>query len=405
MLSNFDSIQRMLKDNERVITYKGLVRCYIPVYMLFKIMGCFLHSLTSRGSAGSHITMFTVKSNYDNNGKLTFTSSPYTPVVVSDGDDDDLCVWDYTFDSEEETFTNDKGKNKVTSQLDNPHSSGISKVELSSKHKSSQNYPRKLGESNNSKMVNSTNHTEVMIQSDRESLENRQMKIDSLSAIHNLTIMSQYMLKLEARVGKTSKEAIRQTLDDTAEHATIDLLEDGLSQQELTQRIVSLSERNSRRMYLIDRNWRQQSTRKQEDQTSQTLTLLDEASVKSWISFETKESHIMRQDPCYFTVRDLASGRKPRDWIMYLSELCGFKGSVDDDRKLLSLAWRFLDRDLRGEIPSSSTNVEGFVSELEYKFNTGQFETALADPEEQEKKERELWTRIRRLWSARTRPQ
>lgn len=327
---------------------------------------------------------------------MVYTTSPYTPIDLSDGDDDDLCVWDHTYDSDGEPVVNHKPKIKPTSQNKKPPPLGKSK-------EGSKQDRLKIQEGVDGKAAGSR---QGLLSLEGGQPHDRQ-EIDKglVAAVQNLTMLSQYILKLEVRVDKTTKEAIRQTLDDTAELAAVELLEGNLPQRDLLQHIVRLSEQNARRMYIIDRHWRRQSSRKPEGQASQVLPLLGEASVKSWIGIETEDNHITRKNPCYFTVRDLASGKKFRDWTTFLKESCGFKDGAEDDKKLLNLAWRFLDRDLRGNLPSSSTNVEAFVSELEQKFNNGQFEMALADPEKQEEVDKDLWRRIRRLWSARTRPQ
>ncbi|KAK7755460.1 hypothetical protein SLS62_002389 [Diatrype stigma] len=332
---------------------------------------------------------------------MVYTTSPYTPIDLSDGDDDDLCVWDHTYDSDGEPIINHKRSSKPASKKKKASPLGEAKEESSSNQGSKQDHTETQGGSD-SKMADSKQG--LLPREGDQPLERQEVERGLVAAVQNLTMLSQYVLKLEVRADKTTKEAIRQTLDDTAALAAIDLLEDNLPQQELLQHIVRLSEQAARRMYLVDRHWRRQSSRKQEGQASQMLPLMGEASVKSWISIEKEDNHIMRKNPCYFTVRDLASGRKFRDWTIFLQESCGFKGNVEDDKKLLNLAWRFLDRDLRGEFPSSLTNVKAFVSELEDKFSSGQFEMALADPEKQEKVDKDLWRRIRRLWSARTRP-
>lgn len=403
MPPSFNMRQRVDNTKWQVLHYKEVVDSQIPIYLGGSGYKPALYTLSHYPNhcPESEPKMWTAKSNYDKNGQMVYTTSPYTPIDLSDGDDDDLCVWDYTYDSDGEPVVNHKRKNKHTSQNNKAYPLKKSKEGPSSIQGSKQDHSE-TQEGSDGRVADSKQG--LLPREGGQPHERQEVERGLVAAVQNLTMLSQYILKLEVRVDKTTKEAIRQTLDDTAAIAAIDLLEDSLPHQELLQHIVRLSEQTARRMYLIDRHWRRQSSRKPEGQAGQVLPLLGEANVKSWISIEKEDNHIMRKNPCYFTVRDLASGRKFRDWIIFLKESCGFKDSVEDDRKLLNLAWRFLDRDLRGGLPSSFTNVEAFVSELEQKFNSGQFETALADPEKQEKVDRDLWRRIRRLWSARTRP-
>ncbi len=386
--------QRIFRTKEKKSPYRGVLIILFS-YINPVITVRFVHSLPiPKSQSNLHLRMWRVKSNYDKHGQLVYTSSPYRPAELSDGDDDDLCVWDYTLDSDEESFSNTKSNNNTQT-----HPSGVQRGK-SSNPKRVQDHPRKLKGGSDSSVPGSTNRSEMQPQPSNKDPGTREVDKALISAVQNLTKLSQYMLKLEVRVGKTTKEAIRQTLDDTAEEAAIDLLGE-VSQQELIQRITHLSEETSRRMYLIDRHWRRLSSRKQGGQASQDLHLLDEPDVKSWIKVETKDNHATNQDPSYFTVQNLASGRKFRNWVVYLRELCGFQDTEEDDAKLVNIAWRFLDRDLRGAMPPSVKNVDAFIAELEDRHGRGQFKTALEDPERQERVDKDSWHRIRRLWSAR----
>ena len=208
------------------------------------------------------------------------------------------------------------------------------------------------------------------------------------------------MLKLEVRAGKTTKEAIRQTLDDTANEAAIDLPGEGLSHEELIERITRGCEETTRRMVLVDRHFVRQCSRMPSDQP---LNLLCESEVKNWLKVETRDSQVSSEDPCYFTAHDLAAGRRFGDWIGYLRGTCGFKPTEGDDAKLLNLAWRFLDRDIRGDMLLPSVKVEDFVADLETRHKKGEFEEVLQDPQKQARADEESWRNIRKVWSGRAR--
>ena len=335
---------------------------------------------------------FVVKSNYDKYGKLQYTTLPYEIAEVLDGDDDDLCVWDYNNDSDDDDrLFKGKGKSSSTTKpsITQSSSSTVQGTPSSSNIKAVLEQPTKKDHAVHSSEAPPGPSDQDVIQPGRKSLE---------STVRNLTRLSQHMLKLEVRAGKTTKEAIRQTLDDTADEITIDLL----SPEELVERISRLSEETSRRMVLIDRHFRRQCSRTQSDQP---ISLLRESSVKSCLKVETTSNHISSQDPCYFTVKNLSEGRNFRDWLGYLRGSVGFKSTDEDDAKLLSLAWRFLDRDLRGSVPSPSVSVDEFVSDLEYRHRNGQFQEALEDTRKQLRVDDDSWRYVRKVWSARAKNQ
>lgn len=367
--------------------------------------------------------MWTVKGNYNKHGQIVYTSSPYRPAELSDGDDDDLCVWDYGHDSDDDA--------PPPARRTKPHreASSAHRKAGNDRHKRpSEDTVQKAMEfiraraeaaaagtgtgtaaSGGGGAVAAPSSTPRPRSSGpSQALEQKQEADKALvEALQNLTKLSQYMLKLEVRVGKTTKEGIRQTLDDTADEAALEdsLLDSGhgLSHQELLQRVAHLSQETARRMHIVDRQWRKQSTRQQDGQaTADDLRLRAEPDVKSWIKVETRDSTVAGQDPCYFTAQNLAAGRKFRDWIIYLQQLCGFQNTAADGEKLLHLAWRFLDRDLRGPTPpAQTTSVEAFVAELEKKYKGGKFDAALSDPEKRERVDIDSWRRIRQLWSSR----
>ncbi|KAI0139180.1 hypothetical protein F4776DRAFT_618516 [Hypoxylon sp. NC0597] len=221
-----------------------------------------------------------------------------------------------------------------------------------------------------------------------------------LTTRRNLTRILQSTLKLECRAGKVVKEGIRQTLDATV--ANMNMLEgdSDLTPLEEMNEIKALSEIAWQRLYLVDRHWRRQSRHARDAQgRSPNVQIKSEPDVKSWLKHEMGINHLAGEDTCYFTVGDLANGRRFQDWAIYLTELCQFKDNPNDESKLVNLAWRFLDRDLRGRRPVDSARIEDFILELEEKHRSGTFNELLKDPQKQEKDDKEAWKMIKKYWS------
>lgn len=346
-------------------------------------------------------TMITVKSNYDKYGKLQYTTIPYEIAELFDEDDDDLCVWKHTDDSDDDRLFKPKSHSKGKSSSITKHPIAQSSSSIPKGAPSSSNINsiagQHTGDGADRDSTNSLRRSKAPPQPhDKDVIQLGQKALES--TVRNLTRLSQHMLKLEVRAGKTTKEAIRQTLDDTADETTVDRL----TQEELVERISRLSEETSRRMALIDKHFRRQCSRTPSDQP---ISLLRESSVKSWWNVETTNNHISSQDPCYFTVKNLSDGRTFRDWLGYLRGSCGFKSTDADDQKLLNLAWRFLDRDLRGGVPPPSLSLEAWLSDLEHKHKKGQFQVALENTEKQLEVDDDSWQNIRKVWSARAKNQ
>ncbi|KAI2607717.1 uncharacterized protein GGS25DRAFT_523242 [Hypoxylon fragiforme] len=245
----------------------------------------------------------------------------------------------------------------------------------------------------------------------------RQVSYALATTRRNLTRISQFMLKLECRAGKVTKESIRQTLDATVadnadaffEHTFID----PVHIPEIEE-LKALSESTWHRLYLLDRVWRRQGrdppdTNNNKDNTSSsnsstpppTIPLAGERSVKTWLREETRTARLASRDECYFTAADLAQGRRFADWIAYLRELCQFKDHPADEAKLVKLAWRFLDRNLRGPPPANPTRAGAFVARLESEHERGGFDEVLGDPGRQEGEDERAWRDIRKYWSSR----
>ncbi|KAI0888521.1 uncharacterized protein GGS22DRAFT_198230 [Annulohypoxylon maeteangense] len=216
----------------------------------------------------------------------------------------------------------------------------------------------------------------------------------------NLTRMLQFILKLERRAGKVTKEGIRQTLDATVASSTKTSEQDRfLSHYEEIENLKILSENAWKRLYLVDRQWRRQHRQEhngQEPQENHTIQIESEPGVKAWLQEEVRINDTVGEDPCYYTVADLASGRSFEDWVAYLRRFCNFKDHPADEAKLVDLAWRFLDRSLRAPQLSSAARASDFVLQLEEKSRSGAFNEALENPGRQVEDDKQAWKIIKR---------
>ncbi|KAI0017972.1 hypothetical protein F4780DRAFT_795502 [Xylariomycetidae sp. FL0641] len=225
------------------------------------------------------------------------------------------------------------------------------------------------------------------------------------STRRNLTRISQFVLKLEARAGKATKEGIRATLDATVADTTSTSSSPSSSLHAEAAQLAALSEMAWQRLYLVDRSWRRtwRATRDAEG-VGEAPTLLPEDDVREWLRVEARSNHLAAEDTCYFTVADLLDRRRFGDWVAYLRRLCEYDpGSPGDEKKLVELAWRFLDRNLRVGIPCprDGTGADEFADMLERKRRNGDFDEAMEDPKRQEREDDEAWRRMRRYWSSR----
>lgn len=221
----------------------------------------------------------------------------------------------------------------------------------------------------------------------------------------NLTRMLQFILKLERRAGKVTKEGIRQTLDATvASGANVYGQNSKPTPYEEMENLQTLSENAWQRLYLVDRHWRKegrQACDNQDAEESPKIQIESEPNIKSWLKEEMRINDIVGEDPCYYTVADLASGRSFEEWVAHLMDICEFTDHPDDETKLVELAWRFLDRSLRGPRPSITTPICDFILELEGKAQSGAFKEALENPGRQVEEDAEAWKCIKRCMGSR----
>ncbi|KAI2633284.1 hypothetical protein GGS21DRAFT_127049 [Xylaria nigripes] len=235
-------------------------------------------------------------------------------------------------------------------------------------------------------------------------LREREMQYAFSTTRRNLTHISQFMLKLEARTGKATKEGIRNTLDATVNDKNYNLSATPDYFAEIEE-LKHMSDNIYTRLFLIDRHWRRIArNRRKEEGKSPDIRILSEPDIKDWLRVELQTNHLVAEETSYFTVRDLANGRSFREWIQYLRVLCEFRDHPHDEAKLVDLAWLFLDRNLRGPRPSNPTTGEQLIAELEAKKRSGFWADALQNAMKQEEDDAEAWRTMRRYWSSRTAP-
>ncbi|KAI1195840.1 hypothetical protein F5X97DRAFT_335040 [Nemania serpens] len=246
----------------------------------------------------------------------------------------------------------------------------------------------------------------------KEAFREREVQYSLSTARRNLTRASQFLLKLEARAGKTTKEGIRQTLDATVKDTNYDFNACGsdggppdVDHKSEIEEINQLSKELYNRLYLVDRHWRRIAREQRDDQgRSPNIPILSEGDVKEWIKVEIQTNHLTIEEACFFTARDLEANRSLWDWAMYLQDLCKFSDHPTDQFKLVQLAWRFLDRNLRGPRPLNPTSLEQFISDLNAMRESGAWDEIRKNPNKQEHDDAEAWKSMKKYWSSRIAP-
>ncbi|KAI0007552.1 hypothetical protein F4779DRAFT_629035 [Xylariaceae sp. FL0662B] len=312
---------------------------------------------------------------------------------------DDVCVWkneqpelsdlsDLGSSDEEPLFRHSRGTR--TGRNASQNTAGI------------QSSKSNQAESSNSKSAQAPANKSRKLS--EEEYRERHLAYTIQSTRRNLTRVNQFILKLEARTNKATKEGIRQTLDATVVDNNCTFGENSnLTQEDEIEELKYLSEGILQRLYLVDRHWRRQAREARDDQgKSPDIHILSEPDVREWLKVEIRTNPLSSEETCYYTAQDLADGRSFRDWLIYLHKICEFGDHPSDESKLVELAWRFLDRNIRGPRPLNPTRVEDFILELENKSRAGAFKDALKDPKKQELDDEQAWKSIRRYWSSRS---
>ncbi|KAI0858451.1 hypothetical protein F4860DRAFT_516837 [Xylaria cubensis] len=329
--------------------------------------------------------------------------------------DDDICVWPPTSDSDgpDEPLASHVQKPQPEDQVSNTDMKGKStqraeSTDMSVEGESTQmikNWVEATGIPSRDVDPNTNKLTE-------EAFRAREVQYALSETRRNLTHISQFLLKLEARAGKTTKEGIRQTLDATVRDLHYDFnapgVDGGAPDSDHKSEIEELKHISGgiyNRLYLIDRHWRHISREARDAEgKSPDIGILSEPDVKEWIKVELRDNILAPEETCFYTVQDLNLNRSFREWITYLEKLCGFREHPYDQTKLVELAWRFLDRSLRGPRPVNPTSVEQFIAYLDSTRRSGVWDEIRKHPKKQEEDDAEAWKAMRKYWSSRTAP-
>ncbi|KAI0454156.1 hypothetical protein F5B21DRAFT_525231 [Xylaria acuta] len=344
----------------------------------------------------------------------------YTVIKYEGEADDDICVWQHggpssdTDDTDEplaghfrklgakfkdkESDVNIK-KTKSTGKTDGPKMSAETTPPKSTERVEAAGIPLSHIDPNTGKLT-------------KEAFRERELQYALSETRRNLTHISQFLLKLEARAGKTTKEGIRQTLDATVRDLHYDFNACGSEgappdpdHKGEIEELKHLSVEVYNRLYLVDRHWRRLSREARDAEgRSPDIGILSESDIKEWIRVELRTNDLAAEETCFYTVHDLTCNRSFREWITYLQMLCNFGAHHSDQVKLVELAWRFLDRNLRGPRPVNPTSVEQFIAELDTRRRSGIWDEIRKHPKKQEEEDAEAWKTMRKYWSSRTAP-
>ncbi|KAI0129695.1 hypothetical protein BJ170DRAFT_692361 [Xylariales sp. AK1849] len=227
----------------------------------------------------------------------------------------------------------------------------------------------------------------------------------ALASTHrNLTRMSQYILKLEARAKAVSNIHVRKTVDAIIEdnyYTSKDDTEPGHTQ--FIEDIKSLSNDTWNRLLSLDREFRRMSRENRDAAgNSMPFQLHGESYVKRWVQGEIDNNSLRGEETCFYTVEDMASGRGFRDWMKYLKETYQFDCTPAGEFRLAQMAWHLLDRAIRPAKPDNPTSMNDFIRDWESLRSSGAFQEAVDDPGRQNREDEDALKTIQKVWSART---
>ncbi|KAK8022931.1 hypothetical protein PG991_006812 [Apiospora marii] len=252
----------------------------------------------------------------------------------------------------------------------------------------------------------------------------RELNYALVAAHRNLTRMSQYLLKLQARADMATDEDMRLTLEATLENHQHSTRQDGSEEDEespdgyharLVEDVSRLSDQLWNRMYTLDRDIRYLSRQHRREEgnggRSGRIQLRGESHTQHWLDakLERLVSGLQGEETFFYTVRDLAAGRPLTEWMGYIRDGlqrvadAGGPGPVREDR-VVAIAWSFLDRAIRPSRPRVSTTVNRFVAEWDSLRRGGAFDAALEEPERQVEIDAEVLESLRPIWAARHKP-
>ncbi|KAJ2991915.1 hypothetical protein NUW58_g2347 [Xylaria curta] len=354
----------------------------------------------------------------DYSARSGYHSRPYQALYISDDEeqDDEICVWkdepelsDY-YDSEDEPLAghiDHQDTKEIDSTEKAQRAEKTETAEIPTTIAAAPPNPTKGIEGAKVADISPNDIDPKTGKLSRVAFREREIQYALSTTRRNLTHMSQFLLKLEARAGKATKEGIRQTLDATVRDLNYDFkaCSNDADHKSEIEEIKHLSGELYNRLYLIDRHWRRISRESRNlEGRSPEIGILSEFDIREWIKVELKTTDLSAEETCFYTVRDLGSNRSFRDWISYLQQLCKFSDHHSDQLKLIELAWRFLDRNLRGPRPVNPTSVDEFIAELNANRKSGVWDEVLKNPKKQEVDDIEAWRTMRKYWSSRTAP-
>lgn len=253
-------------------------------------------------------------------------------------------------------------------------------------------------------------------------LRERELNYALFAAHRNLTRISQYVLKLEARANIATQEDERLTIEATFEnnqHSSRDGskdrdLEKGDYHAQLIEDVSRLGDQVWNRMFLVDKHFTHTSrkSRKEVGGKSGPIQLRSESHTKNWLNMKLESNAPLDEETLFYTVWDMAKGRPLSDWFGYIRDMLRRRdnGEGDGPRKpwegrVVAVAWPFLDRAIRPpRRPRVSTTVMQFIVEWDSLRRRGAFDQALENPGAQRESDAEILESLKLLWSAQERP-
>ncbi|KAK8115861.1 hypothetical protein PG984_012363 [Apiospora sp. TS-2023a] len=245
----------------------------------------------------------------------------------------------------------------------------------------------------------------------------RELNYALVAAHRNLTRISQYMLKLEARANMATQEDMRLTCEATVENQEYSSRDFTTTENDhdyhaqLIEDVDRISGQVWKRMFRLDKDFTRMSrkARHEEGGKSGPIQLRGESHTKNWLEREQEKAAngLLEEETLFYTVRDMMAGRPLTEWFGYIRELV--HGMRDDgpstlEYRIVAVAWSFLDRSIRPPRPRFSTTVTQFIAEWDSLRRSGAFDRALEEPERQRESDAEVLESLKDLWSARHKP-
>ncbi|KAK8054095.1 hypothetical protein PG996_013396 [Apiospora saccharicola] len=247
----------------------------------------------------------------------------------------------------------------------------------------------------------------------------RELNYALVAAHRNLTRISQYMLKLEARANLATQEDMRLTCEatvDNQEHSSRDLMTETDDGGDYHARLIEDVDRISgqvwKRMFRLDKDFTRMSrkNRREEGGKSGPIQLRGESHTKNWLEREQEKAAngLLEEETLFYTVRDMMAGRPLTEWFGYIRDLVHGMREEDGpstlEYRIVAVAWSFLDRAIRPPRPRFSTTVTQFIAKWDSLRRGGAFDRAREEPERQRESDAEVLESLKDLWSARHKP-